>query len=248
MLKVLKWIGIVLLVLIIGVFIFLKASSQPKPTGETGEQADQLAQKMLAAVDQTAWDSTRYVQWTFAGMHDYFWDKERHLVEVKWSDKTVLLNPNEISGKAWEGDAALEGDAADKLVKKAWSFFVNDGFWLNAPVKAFDVGTSRSIVQLEDGSEGLMVSYASGGLTPGDSYLWLLDENGLPTAWKMWIKVIPIGGIESSWEAWTTLSTGAKVATQHKTKGITLELTNVKAGQTLAAMGRSKDVFAALTD
>ncbi|MEM9885904.1 MAG: hypothetical protein AAF849_08430 [Bacteroidota bacterium] len=243
MLKVLKWIGIVLLTLVVLGFIAVKIASEPKPTGETGVAADELAQKMLFAIDKTAWDSTRYVQWNFAGMHDFFWDKEQHLVEVKWSDKKVWLNPNEISGKAWEGTKMLEGDAADKLVKKAWGFFVNDGFWLYAPTKVFDKGTTRALVDLEDGREGLLVSYSSGGLTPGDAYLWILDENALPEAWKMWVKVLPIGGLSSTWEGWQTLSTGAKVATKHATKGIELSISNLKAGQSLAEMGRAEDLF-----
>ncbi|MEM8524544.1 MAG: hypothetical protein AAGG68_07865 [Bacteroidota bacterium] len=236
MLKVLKWIGIVLGILVIAGFIFFKIASEPKPTGEQGGAADALAEKMLTAINKPAWDSTRYVQWTFAGMHDFFWDKEQNLVEVKWGENRVLLNPDELTGKAWKKGEMVSNP--DKMVKRAWSFFANDGFWLNAPAKAFDTGTERSLVTLENGEEALMITYTSGGVTPGDSYLWLLDENGLPKSFKMWVQLPLPGGIESTWENWTTLPTGAKIATTHDTKGFEVKITNLKAGQTLEEMGK----------
>jgi hypothetical protein len=49
-----------------------------------------------------------------------------------------------------------------------------------------DEGTTRSLVKNEDKTNGLLVSYASGGVTPGDAYLWKLDANGLPQSYKMW--------------------------------------------------------------
>ncbi len=88
-----------------------------------------------------------------------------------------------------------------------------------------------------------MVSYTSGGVTPGDSYLWILDENGLPESWKMWVKIIPVGGMEFTWEKWTELSTGAKVATYHHHKLLDLDISNLKAATSLSAFGLQDDPF-----
>jgi len=221
--------------------------NEAKPIGKSGAEADALAQKMFQAIDKTAWDSTTYVQWTFKGMHSFLWDKNRHFVKVTWEDNEVLLDTKKVTGKASVGGVAQSGEAADKLVQNAWSFFCNDSFWLNAPAKAFDIGTERRIVELEDGSQGLMVSYTSGGVTPGDSYLWILDENGLPKSWKMWVKIIPIGGMEFSWEKWTDLTTGAKIATFHTSSALDLDISNLKAGTDLAAMNLSEDPFSSLS-
>jgi hypothetical protein len=30
--------------------------------------------------------------------------------------------------------------------------------------------------------------------------LYLVDENYIPKAWRMWVSIIPVGGIETSWE------------------------------------------------
>ncbi|MEM1328468.1 MAG: hypothetical protein AAGI23_21110 [Bacteroidota bacterium] len=239
--KALKWIGIVLGVLIVIAVAAVLILSEPLPEGEQGEAADALARRVEAAINKEAWDSTRYVQWTFVGIHHYIWDKENHIVDVRWGDNRVLLNPNEISGKVWEDGQEVTGDAASKKVQQAWSFFANDSFWLNAPAKVFDPGTERRLVKIEDGSEALLISYTSGGVTPGDSYLWLLDENDLPKAWKMWVKVVPIKGLENSWEGWTTLSTGAKIATAHSVVPVTI--TNLEAGQSLGELGLEEDMF-----
>jgi hypothetical protein len=103
-------------------------------------------------------------------------------------------------------------------------------------------------VRLDDGTRGLLVSYASGGVTPGDAYLWIVGDDGLPRAWKMWVTVIPIGGVQASWERWITLSTGARVATRHAMGPITLELTDVEGASTLGELEPGDDPFAALVE
>ena len=60
--KILKWLGIGLVALLLVGFIAMKIASKPLPTGETGAAADALAQKMLTAIDATAWDTTNVVQ------------------------------------------------------------------------------------------------------------------------------------------------------------------------------------------
>ena len=241
----LKWLGILLGVFILLMLVGYFMLNEPLPKGEKGPAADALAQKMLTAVDKPAWDSTRYVQWTFKGMHSFLWDKEKHNVEIKWGENKVLLNTKSVTGLAYENGTQLSGEAADKMVYEAWGYFCNDSFWLNAPVKAFDIGTERSIVKMEDGKEALMVSYTGGGVTPGDSYLWILDENGRPTSYKMWVSIIPIGGVEFTWENWETLEGGALISALHKGL-LELDMSNLKAGNDLQSMGLKGDLFDAL--
>ncbi len=243
--KWLKRIGIFLLVIIGILAILFFVFNEPKPEGQSGSAADALANKMLNAIDKTAWDTTTYVQWNFMGMHSFLWDKKRHFVKVNWDDNEVLLDTKKVAGKAFQDGIEQIGPAADELIQNAWSFFCNDSFWLNAPAKAFDPGTERSIVTQEDGNEALLVTYASGGVTPGDSYLWVLDENGLPKSWKMWVKIIPIGGTEATWEKYTTLSTGAKISTLHNGL-IELNITDLKGATDLAGMGLTEDPFTGL--
>ena len=98
-----------------------------------------------------------------------------------------------------------------------------------APYKVFDKGTKRSIVITEDGSEALLVTYTSGGDTPGDSYLWLLNDNGFPYSFKMWVKVLPIGGLQADWDDWLVSKSGAFLPKSHKIGPITLSMGDVRA-------------------
>ena len=235
--KFLKWFaiilgGLILLAIIMGLIVHEKL-----PAGKSGPEAEALAQKMTEAVNKEAWDTTRYVQWTFMEMHDFLWNKEAQLVQVEWNDNRVILDEKTQEGMAWSEGEAVEGEAKAKLLQQAWSLFCNDSFWLNAPVKAFDPGTSRSVVDLDNGEKGLLVTYTGGGVTPGDSYLWLLDNSGLPKAWKMWVKIIPIGGVETSWSDWIELPTGAKLATSHKGTLGTLRLSNIRGAMSLRELG-----------
>ncbi len=241
--KILKWTAIVIGVIVLGLFIFGWLKNEKVPSGSPSAEADALANKVLATIDYAAWDSTSYVQWSFPGGHDYLWNKDTDMVRVKWKNNEVKLHTKTVLGKAFQDGTEVQGETADELIQTAWGYFCNDSFWLNAPAKVFDPGTSRSLVTLKDGREGLMIRYESGGVTPGDSYVWILDENGLPTAWKMWVKIIPVGGTELSWENWTTLSTGAKISQTHKSAGPTLELTNVKAAMTWQELGETEKPF-----
>lgn len=225
-------------------FVLFLIFNEPLPQGEKGAAADALAEKVCTAINKSAWDSTGVVQWTFRDSHHFLWDKKRNWVRVQWSDNEVFVVLDELKGVAFKNGKKLEGKQADKLVQKAWSFFANDSFWLNAPSKVFDKGTERRLVKMDNGEEALLITYASGGVTPGDSYLWILDENGLPKSWKMWVKIIPIGGVQTTWQDWTTLETGAKVAQNHYfNKKINVPITNLKAAKDLKTFGLEQDPF-----
>lgn len=233
------YIILALIVLVVGAIFFM---SEKEPVGTNPAEADALAKKMLIATNHEAWDSTRFVSWEFMGVHNYLWDKKENVVQVNWGENEVVLNTKTMDAKVTVAGVAVEGDKKEKLKNKAWGFFCNDSFWLNPISKAFDPGTERSLVTLKDGRKGLKVKYTGGGVTPGDSYVWILDENNKPIAWKMWVKIIPIGGIENTWEGWKELSTGALVSTVHK-NFIPMELKNVKGAMTLEEMGVQTNPF-----
>ncbi|MEL6835094.1 MAG: hypothetical protein AAFP77_19000 [Bacteroidota bacterium] len=213
--RILKYIGLSILGLILLGVIAGFFANQPLPTGEAGPAADALARKMETAVNKMAWDSTRFVSWKFRTGTAYMWDKDRQAVVVEWGNNKVLLRTTDQSGKVFvDGKEVTATEEKQKMLAKAWSQFANDSFWLCAPMKAFNPGTSREIVTLEDGKQGLLVSYSSGGVTPGDAYLWHLDESGLPVSWQMWVKIIPVGGLSFTWENWTD-APQPRIATEH---------------------------------
>ena len=198
--RLFKILGIGLTVLLIGFCAFYLVESEQKPQSNPSPEADELAFKMTEALNKTAWDSTASISWTFRGNHHYNWNRIDNVVNLKWGNQEALFSPETLEGVVTRKGVQLEGTQAQKQIKAAWDNFNNDSFWLAAPYKIFDPGTSRSIVTLNDGRTGLMVTYSSGGSTPGDSYVWILDENYQPTSVKMWVSILPIGGIEFSWK------------------------------------------------
>jgi len=245
--KFLKIFGIVVGILIlIGVVAYF-AVHEREPEGRNPQEADQLARAMMASVNVSAWDTTHWVRWSFRGEHDYIWDRERDFVQVEWENFKVLLHTKTVSGDAYENGQKLTGEAAQTAIDQAWTIFCNDSFWLNPVAKVFDPGTTRSLVTLDDGSTGLKVKYESGGVTPGDAYVWVLDDNNRPIAWKMWVQIIPIGGLEASWDGWTQLPTGAWIATTHELLGGEIDMIqNLQGGTSMADIGLSDDPFTAI--
>ncbi len=223
-----KFLGILLLVMIGVIAIHYFVNNEKLPEGKKGKEADELAQKMLIAINHENFKNTEILEWTFTGNHSYKWYKQQNVVEVFWDKNKVILDlKNKDKSKVFVENQKVENQ---KLVQKATDFFNNDSFWLIAPHKIFDKGTELSVVN-HKGKDALLVTYSSGGTTPGDSYLWILDENFVPIAYKMWVKIIPIGGVHATWSDWKKTEAGIQLPTKHQLSlfGLKIELGNVKA-------------------
>ena len=243
-----KWIrnlGIAFALLIILLVSTKWILDEPLPKGVAGPEAELVAQKMLESINKEAWDSTQWVTWSYKGARKFVWDRKRGFLKVEWDENTSILDLNDLSRSvSYQSNAQVE-DA--EQVQKAWSIFCNDSFWLNAPSKVFDEGTTRYLVDMEDGNKGLLVSYSSGGVTPGDSYLWILDENHRPVAWKMWVSILPFGGVKATWEDWQTTNTDAVIATMHKVSFIDLPILDLKTGNNFSELNIPEDPFSVLS-
>lgn len=219
------------------------------PTGVQGADAEGLADRIEASVNADAWRQTGAVEWTFPRGHDHLWDRQRHWHRLQWDGCTAWIDLSTRQGRAECDDEVVEGEALRERLESAWSIWANDSFWLNPLTKLRDDGTERRLVALEEGERGLLITYRSGGVTPGDSYLWIVDNDDHVTACKMWVKILPIGGVQFSWENWQTLETGARVATRHRGPlGFTIALTNIRAGLSLTALYPDGDPFAPLVE
>lgn len=243
-----KWfkrIGFVFLIIIAMLLLTYYVINEPLPKGETGKEADTMARNMMKAVNDKAWQETGAVSWVFAGSRYHLWDRKRHFARVKWDGNQVLVNINKRSGVVQT--KSPDSKASDsELIHEAWKIWVNDSYWLNPVSKLFDPDTIRTKVVMENGEEALLITFQSGGATPGDSFLWILDESGLPGAWKLWVSIVPIGGVEFSWEEWNTLSTGVKVSSLHKSVVFDLRLDDIRAARNLKALVGEVDPFAEL--
>jgi hypothetical protein len=242
-----KKFSIVILVLIVVGAISFFIADESLPEGNAGPDAEALAEKMLNAIGHQAWEKIPFVAWSFRDAHHYVWDKENHVSQVKWDDYEAVIDLNSITGRVTKSGETLTGAELDEAVQKAWAYFCNDSFWLNAPAKVKDQGTTRKIVADEDGSQQLLVQYESGGVTPGDAYLWKLDENHLPTSYKMWVSIIPVGGVEASWEDWVEKE-GAMISTRHEMGPLEIPIGNLKVGDSPEDFGLAKDYFTSVQE
>jgi len=208
-------------------FLYLKYN-EPLPEGKEGVAADALAEDMLSALNHQAYEQTSYIEFTFKNMHRYKWNKADKTCEVLWKNFRVELDLDSINNsKVFVAEKQYDGEEKEDYIKKAENYFNNDSFWLVAPYKVFDKGTERRLVKTEDGDEALLVTYTSGGTTPGDSYLWHLDDNSMPESFQMWVDILPIDGLKATWSDWTTTDTKAKLPTFHKLLVLGIEITDI---------------------
>jgi len=195
------------------------------PKGIAGKEANTLASNMLKTLNYEAYKKTNYIEWTFKKRHHYKWKKNENICTVFWKNNKVILNLNDNTKSiVYKNNILIAAKKAKPIIDKAVSYFNNDSFWLVAPYKVFDPGTTRYLVSLENNKKGLLVTYGSGGSTPGDSYLWLFGKHGKPIAFKMWTSILPIGGLEASWNHWTTTTSAAQLPTFHQLLFLGLEL------------------------
>jgi len=216
-----------LAILAIVIAIFYYKNNEDLPTGIEGKEADALATKMRTALNYEAYKNAKFLSWSFRDAHYYKWNKSENKVTVTWDTNEVVLDTkNPRNSKIINASKKVK---KEELIKMATDYFNNDSFWLVAPFKVFDAGVKRSIVKHND-KDALLITYTSGGSTPGDSYLWILDKNGFPTRYKMWVGIIPFGGIEASWSDWKKTEAGFQLPTKHTISlfGMELNMGDVK--------------------
>lgn len=231
--RILKIIGGIILfftlpsILLFG-FLYLKYH-EDLPTGPQGKEADQLATQMLGSLNEDAYLNTDYIEWTFKGQHHYKWYKSDKTCEVYWKDFTVILDlENHDNSKVFLAEQEYNGLEKHDYIHKAENYFNNDSFWLVAPYKVFDTGVERRLIKTDDNTDALLVTYTSGGTTPGDSYLWHFAKNGKPKSYQMWTAILPFDGLEATWDHWITTKSGATLPTTHKLLFFSLDMGEVK--------------------
>jgi len=221
LLKLGKWLfgSLILFVLIFTVIYFLLTRSMPE--GTSGAKAEKLTEKMLHALNYKGYQELETIRWTFREQHNYVWNKQKRTVEVKLPDIEVILDFQTNS------HTVIRSSVPDSVaIDQAISNFYNDSFWLVAPFKIRDTGTTRKFVETNDGP-GILVTYASGGVTPGDSYLWVLDEQYRPKYWRLWTSNVPIPGLKFEWTNWQQYQ-GVWFAPNHPGPGpLSVDVTNL---------------------
>lgn len=203
--------------------IALLMTLQPTTAPAASAQADALAAEVMKASGAEAWPRVTRIRFTFnvdrdgkrAASVKHDWDVRAGTDTVTWNGKTVSVNLRE-SNHA--------GDAKD-----AYARWVNDSYWLLAPLKVMDGGVRRTTGPAEtiDGKsyERLHLSFDNVGLTPSDRYnLWVDPQTKLVRYWDY----IPAKGEPRrfTWENYQDFN-GLKLSTKHALGNSTISFAEV---------------------
>lgn len=196
---------------------------------DSGGQEPPLATELWKASGGENWAKVKEIHFTFAveqGGKTLFsaqhaWNVAAGTDTVKWKDK---------QGQDHDVTVNLAAPPQEGEGKDAYARWVNDSYWLLAPLKIRDPGVKVEATGPKDlngtSLETLQLSFDSVGLTPSDRYVFYIDpQTKLPRAWDY----IPQTGegLQATWEKYQNFG-GLNLATEHNFKGKAIRLVDVK--------------------
>ncbi|RME89987.1 MAG: hypothetical protein D6767_07600 [Candidatus Hydrogenedentota bacterium] len=209
------------------------------PEGVASEQAEKLAEEMRQKAGWGAWKKTQAVEFTFLGIRHHLWDKKRDYVMFRTDEGVTFFHRKTLKGRVFtfkqEPDSFLSAIPKDNLrevkdikekkeaIQKAYSAFINDFFWLQPAFHIFSPGAKRYLVE----PRTLRVTFTSGGVTPGDTYVFTVRDDGLIQSMRMWVQIIPIKGIEARFVDYIETETGVKVAKKRESFLKDIEISDI---------------------
>ncbi len=188
------------------------------------EDGAQLAAAVWNASGGENWSKVKTIDFTFAVEKEgktlvsaeHHWDVAAQTDHVKWKDKDVTVN--------------LADPANDEDAKAAYARWVNDSYWLLAPLKFKDRGVHFTAEDRKtiDGAERevLLLAFDKVGLTPQDQYRLYIDPaTKLLASWDYMPE--PGQTKHGTWENYQK-SGGLTLATEHKMGEIEIKILNLK--------------------
>jgi hypothetical protein len=196
------------------VAVFLLAAA-PLQLARADDDARDLAKAVWKASGGENWAKVKELRFTFIveqegkelARAEHHWNVAAQTDRVKWKGKDVTVN--------------LAAPAQDEDSKAAYARWVNDSYWLLAPLKVLDPGVKLSKEERKIVGEAhfdtLRLSFEGVGLTPGDQYLLYIDpQTKLVRAWD-YIPT-PDKVLHGSWDRYETFG-GLQLSTEHEFGG-----------------------------
>ena len=178
-------------------------------------------------------DKSRYFQFDFAVERDgkasiprrHIWDRYTGDYRLETVDDTgkktvALFNVNSKAGNVYVDGVLQRDTTADNLIKKAYAAFINDTYWLMAPLKLQDDGVNTQL-QANETVDGktcnvLHINFDKVGLTPGDQYwLYVNGKTGEIIRWKFLLQTQTKESV-FNWSPYQDLGNGLKLSTKKK--------------------------------
>ena len=213
-----KLLGSTLVALFLLVAVPVHALSPADP-------AQELARQVWKASGGENWSKVKELRFTFVveaegkevARAQHHWNLATGTDHVRWKDKDVTVN--------------LAAPAQDEDGKAAYARWVNDSYWLLAPLKVLDPGVKLTTegVKDVDGAQldTLRLSFEGVGLTPGDQYMLYVDpETKLVRAWDY--MPTPEKSMRATWEKYETFG-GLQLSTHHDFGGRIIRFADVSA-------------------
>lgn len=195
------------------------------PDGKEGEQAEDLARKMLEYANKEAWDKTEAVEFTFVGIRHHLWDKKRNFVLYTKDNLKVYFKKDNLEGRVFlDNKEITEDKEKSKKIQEAYSAFINDFYWLQPAFHIYSPGAKRFFVDKNQ----LRVTFYEGGVTPGDTYIFYLDDDGQIEIMQMWVQILPVKGIKAMFKDYFETETGVRIAKIRETSLKNIYLSDIK--------------------
>ncbi|MBK6393143.1 MAG: hypothetical protein KA109_09010 [Saprospiraceae bacterium] len=164
---------------------FVAANSDP--------EAIMIADAAIEACGGTeAWNAVKGLKWNFFGRRWLLWDKENQHVRIDntQNDTKLLLDLKTMKGRVYkDGKEWTEPDTVQKYTNMAYKQWINDMYWLVAPLKIKDEGVrlrylGEDTTQTGIASDVIELKFDSVGVTPQNMYkLWVGKNSKLVAQW-----------------------------------------------------------------
>lgn len=241
--KMIRKTGLVILVFLSICMALLLFWRTDIPAGRQGKAAESMTYSVQAAMGQEAWDSIKWIGWSVNGQRHYVWNRTEDLAIIRFGAYRVHLNLNSKIGSAWKNGKLLEGPKRDKAIMKAWSKWVYDSFLLNPVARTRGEGTVRKLIRNKGADDALLVQYTTGGIMPGDNFLYALDDQNLPDHIRMWVRKLPVGGLKMTFEQYRTIENGIRLPGAYRIGPLRIRIDSIQAGSSFTSLGFDRDPF-----
>ncbi len=184
----------------------------PTDTIAPETRADSVAYRLLQAHGADAWATAPYLRFNFGietpdgaqTIARHLWNRTTGEYRIEWSagpdsSYVALVNVREqqdgrLAGTVYLNGNELTGAADENAREEAYGRFVNDTYWLLAPLKPFDPGVNRTYLPDSSTAEHdvIHLTFDDVGRTPGDQYwLYVSTETGRLDRWAYHLQGMP---------------------------------------------------------
>lgn len=188
--------------LLLAVPVYAREAAGPADASAAGAatsdpRAIALADSVMEAMGgREAWDSVRYLTWSFFGRRRHVWDKWTGDLRIEGTDRdtgepwVTLMNLGSGEGRAWSGGVEItEPTALAERLDAGEAAWINDSYWLLMPYKLRDPGVTLRYLgegEMLDGraAEVLQLTFEDVGRTPENKYrVYVASDSGLVEQW-----------------------------------------------------------------